>query len=213
MPRRCAVCEATGLGLCEPCAGALLRIVPPLCDRCGSPGAWPVQRCAECAGRRLGFARARAAVIYDARAKRLVGAWKDRGRRDLVPVLAGLVVDVVPRPDADALAFVPADHDRGLKRGHAPARALARELGRRWELPVLPLLARAGRVKPQRGLRLAERRRNVAGAFEPARASPRVVCLVDDVYTSGATAAACATELRHAGARRVEVVSFARAVR
>jgi len=213
LPRRCAVCEAAGTELCTPCERALLRLVPPLCERCGSPGAWPVQRCAECAGRRLAFARARSAVIYDARAKRLVGAWKERGRRDLAGVAGRLVAETIRRPEVDALAFVPAHPERSLRRGHAPARALARELGRRWELPVVTLLQRDGPLRPQRGLGLAERRRNVAGAFAAARASPPVVCLVDDVYTSGATAAACATELRRAGARRVEVVSFARAVR
>ena len=51
------------------------------------------------------------------------------------------------------------------------------------------------------------------GAFASARASPRAVCLVDDVYTSGATAGAAASALRRGGARRVEVVTLARAVR
>ena len=65
----------------------------------------------------------------------------------------------------------------------------------------------------QRGLSLAERRRNVGGAFRARVAVPSTVCLVDDVYTSGATVAAAAAALRAAGARRVEVVCFARAVR
>jgi predicted amidophosphoribosyltransferase len=68
-------------------------------------------------------------------------------------------------------------------------------------------------VARQRGLSLKERRRNVAGAFAPARGSPSRVCLVDDIYTSGATAAAAASALRRGGARRVEVVTLARAVR
>ena len=76
-----------------------------------------------------------------------------------------------------------------------------------------PLVGRARSVERQRGLGLKERRRNVAGAFASARASPTRVCLVDDVYTSGATAAAAASALRRGGARRVEVVTFARAVR
>ncbi len=65
----------------------------------------------------------------------------------------------------------------------------------------------------QRGLPLAERRRNVAGAFRPGGQSPPSVALIDDVYTSGATAAAVASALRQGGARRVDVVTFARAVR
>ena len=58
-----------------------------------------------------------------------------------------------------------------------------------------------------------ERRGNVAGAFSPSGASPPRVCLIDDVYTTGSTATACATELRRPGARRVDVVCLARAVR
>lgn len=172
-----------------------------------------MRRCAECAGRRLGFASARAAIVYDERARRFVGAWKERGRRALAAQAAELVVDVVPRPEADALTAVPSEPERRRRRGDAPAERLARELGDRWELPVLRVLSRSRGGERQRGQRLTDRRRNVRDAFAPARDSPRGVVLVDDVYTSGATAAACATELRRAGARRVEVVSLARAVR
>src|SRR3990172_3465322 len=84
-------------------------------------------RCAECAGRRLAFARARAAIVYDEPARALVGTWKERGRRDLAALAAELVTAVVARPDVEALTFVPSDFERGLSRGHAPAERLARE--------------------------------------------------------------------------------------
>jgi predicted amidophosphoribosyltransferase len=116
-------------------------------------------------------------------------------------------------PAADALASVPSDPERRRERGDAPAERLARELGELWELPVRPLLRRTRAGPRQRGQRLADRRRNVRGVFAAAGEAPRRVVLVDDVYTSGATAAACAAELRRAGARRVDVVSLARAVR
>jgi predicted amidophosphoribosyltransferase len=128
-------------------------------------------------------------------------------------VAAGLVLETVPRPEVDLVTFVPPDGDRRLKRGHHPAERLARELGVRWELPVEPALVRGGPSRRQRGLALAERRRNVRGAFRAPGGVPAAVCLVDDVYTSGATANAASLALRKAGARRVEVVCFARAVR
>jgi competence protein ComFC len=190
-----------------------VRLFPPVCERCGAPGAWPVPRCAECSGRRLGFATARAAILYEAHAKTVVRAWKENGRRDLSRVVAELVAEVVARPDADVLTYVPGERDRVLRRGHAPPERLAAELSRLWSLPVEPLLLRARRVSPQRGLSLVERRRNVAGAFAAASRVSGAVALVDDVYTTGSTVSACAAALRRAGAERVDVVCLARAVR
>ena len=213
LPRHCAACGAVGSELCGRCLRALPRLPPPFCERCGAPTAWPVRRCAECSGRRLAFATARAAVIYDDRVRALVRAWKEHGRRQLAAVAADLVVASVVRPNVLALAFVPADAGRVLKRGHHPAERLACELGRRWGLPVVHALARDEGRPRQRGLALAVRRRNVAGAFRPVLSVPVRMALVDDVYTSGATAAEAASTLRKAGARRVDVVTFARAVR
>ena len=214
LPQRCAICAVVGDAVCAACLASLTRLAPPLCERCGSPGPWPVRRCAECAGRRLAFATARAAIVYEQQASAFVASWKEHGRRDLAATAADLVVAVVAKPSVAALTFVPADDDRTLERGHSPPRGLAGELGARWGLPVVPLLERIRRVPRQRGLTLAERRRNVRGAFSAARASPwSAIGLVDDVYTTGATANACASALRRAGARRVDAVSLARAVR
>jgi predicted amidophosphoribosyltransferase len=152
-------------------------------------------------------------VAYDDGVRRLVRSWKERGLRTLAAVAADAIADTLVPPRAAALTFVPPDRGRGLDRGHHPAERLARELGERWSLPVLPLLGRTRPVSRQRGLSLADRRRNVAGAFAPECASPRTVALVDDVYTSGSTASAAATALRRAGSRRVDVVTFARVVR
>ena len=214
LPVRCVVCSAGGgKQLCAQCCATLTRLRPPFCERCGAPTAWPVARCRECSGRRLAFASARAAVEYDEPVRRLIAAWKERGLRRLAADAAELMVVTLPRPRAPLLTFVPPDHDRLRWRGHHPAERLARELGGRWELPIRPLLRKTRQIPRQRGLPLADRRRNVAGAFAPAATAPTRVALVDDVYTSGATVAAAASALRKAGARRVEVLTFARVVR
>ena len=213
LPSRCAGCDVPGPALCETCLAGLVRIAPPVCERCGCPGAWPVRRCVECAGRRLAFARARGAVVYDARSRPLVSAWKERGRRDLARVFAAVVNEVIARPDAEVLTFVPGDRERGRERGHVPAARLARALGEIWGMPDRPLLVRTGGSRRQAGLPRAERRTNVRGLFDARSGAGGLVVLVDDVYTTGATVSACATALRRAGASRVEVVCLARAVR
>ena len=212
LPRRCLVCGAGGTTLCAGCRDGLPRLEPPLCDRCGAPTAWPVQRCRECSGRRLAFTQARAAVAYDEKVRRLVTGWKERGLRRIADDAAALVVECVPRPEADVVTFVPADRRRQRERGHHPAERLARALAGRWQLPCRPLVVRARETERQRGLPLAARRRNVAGAFA-ARPVTGDVLLVDDVYTSGATVSAAAAALCASGAAHVNVVSFARAIR
>ena len=212
-PERCAVCRRPGSALCEHCRDSFVRLSPPLCERCGSPGAWPVRRCAECSGRRLAFSRARAAIVYDGGAKSFVRSWKERGQRRLAAVAAEIVADAISIPDVDVLAHVPGDPERAWQRGMVAPKGLALALGSLWRLPAADLLRRLHSLPRQRGLALADRRRNVRGSVVARGDVPRSVCLVDDVYTSGATADACASALRRAGASRVEVVTFARAVR
>lgn len=213
LPQRCLVCGAAGPQLCAGCRAALPVLAPPLCERCGAPTAWPVRRCRECAGRRLAFAAARAAVAYDEPVRRLVAGWKERGLRRLSDDAAAVMAERLDRPGDALVTFVPPDGDRSLTRGYHPAERLAASLAEAWCLPCEPLLGRTRASRRQRGLSLSERRRNVAGVFAPRRAVSGAVLLVDDVYTTGATASAAASALRRAGAARVEVVTFARALR
>ena len=199
--------------LCAACRGSLVLLAPPWCELCGAPTAWPVARCRECAGRRLAFASARAAVAYSGAARPFIRAWKERGLRHAAVLAAELVAERTARPAADVIAYIPPDDGRYLARGHHPAERLATCLAREWGLDAAPLVARGRTIRRQAGLTLAERRRNVRGAFRAAGAVPASVLLVDDVYTTGATCGAAAAALRAGGANRVDVVTFARAVR
>jgi predicted amidophosphoribosyltransferase len=142
-----------------------------------------------------------------------VRAWKEHGLRRLAPLAAELVATHVAVPAADVITYIPPDPARQLTRSRHPAEALATELARRWQLQSAALLARTRSAHRQAALPRAGRRANVAGSFSAIAEAPPRVLLVDDVYTTGSTASAAATALRAAGARRVEVVTFARAVR
>jgi ComF family protein len=192
---------------------SLARVSAPLCARCGAPTAWPVARCIDCSGRRIAFASARAAVQYAGPARSLVQAWKERGLRPIAALAAELTTEVVPCPVADVITYIPPVGERSREGGYHPPELLARELAARWGLECVRLLGRARAAPRQTGLPLAERVRNVRGAFTATTEPPPAVVLVDDVYTSGATVSEAASTLRAAGARAVHALAFARAVR
>jgi predicted amidophosphoribosyltransferase len=152
-------------------------------------------------------------VLYDGPARALVRAWKEHGVRRAAILAAELVTAHVEPPPADVITYIPPDPKRQLHRATHPAQALAGELGRRWQLSHGALLARTRSSGRQAGLALDDRRRNVRGLFTARTAVTGSVVLVDDVYTTGATAAAAAHALRTAGAAEVHVVTFARTPR
>ncbi|HEY7258482.1 MAG TPA: ComF family protein [Gaiellales bacterium] len=215
LPPRCALCPAAEEPLCGPCLAQLPYLAGPACARCGRPTAIPVGECRECAGRRLAFERAAAAVAYEGGGRTLVGHLKSGRRRALAVPAGAVVAALLDAGSCEAVCWVPGDRWRTIRRGCHPAELLAREAARRWGLPALDLLEPARLRRAQRGLDPAARRRNVRGAFRVRRAAavPRVVAIVDDVYTTGATLDACARALRDAGARAVHGFTLARAVR
>ena len=117
---------------------------------------------------------------------------------------------------AAVLVPVPLHPRRRRARGFNQSELLARELGRRAGIAVAAAaLVRRQDTPPQTGLSAAARRANVRGAFavrHRSQVSGRAVVLVDDVLTTGATAAACAQALRAAGAREVRLLTAARVV-
>jgi ComF family protein len=115
--------------------------------------------------------------------------------------------------DGVLLVPVPLHPRRRRERGYNQSELLALELAKRTGLEVAaPALVRRKDTAPQTGLKAASRRANVAGAFavrKQAKVVGRTVVLVDDVFTTGATARACALALHQAGVRSVRLITAA----
>ena len=116
--------------------------------------------------------------------------------------------------EVNGLVPVPLHPKRLAERGFNQAALLAGELGRRWRIPVFPtLLARIVPTQPQSELTEAERRQNVREAFALRRAAAVKgghLLLIDDILTTGSTAAECARALQAGGAETVGVFTLAR---
>jgi ComF family protein len=172
-------------------------------------------RCGACAAAPPCFDYARAAGAYAGPLREALHALKFHGRRGLARPLAALVREQCAHalaPDIDALVPVPLARARERARGFNQAGLIATRLAAGLGVPVRGRwLRRLRETAPQTELAAAERTRNVRDAFAASPAvSGRHVVIVDDVFTTGATAAECARVLRRAGACRVGVLTVAR---
>jgi ComF family protein len=149
----------------------------------------------------------------------LVHALKYRGERTYGRLLGTMLAAAASRhrlPLPEAWVPVPLHPERRALRGFNQSEDLARRLQRETGIRAIAALRRLRATVSQAGLTAVERRANLQGAFaldERWRrlVAQRHVALVDDVYTTGSTAAACAAALRAAGARRVDLWAIARA--
>jgi ComF family protein len=225
LPPLCPACREPVIGqaLCAGCWSKLSFIAPPYCERLGIPFAYDpgvgllsMQAIADPPA----FGRARAAVRYDEVARTLVHAFKYGDRLDLAPTI-GLWMARAGREltaEADAIVPVPLHWRRLWARRFNQSAMLADVVAQDCGLPVAYEALK--RIKPtaqQVGLTRAQRAENIQGAFRVAPAgraavAGRRVVLVDDVFTTGATAEGCTRALMRAGAANVDVLTFARVV-
>jgi predicted amidophosphoribosyltransferase len=228
VPSSCVACGGpvahAADALCPSCRAVLPWLRGPLCPRCalpthdGRPGG-----AGGGAGRRAGCPAAGgpldaawAPLAHEGPARAIVHALKFRGAVRLVDLMAAQVVANAPPGllDGAVLVPVPAHPARRRARGFDHAGRLAAAVGGRTGRQVAACLRRSGPVRRQVG---ATRAARVAGGRVDVRLGggappPRVVVLVDDVHTTGATLHACAAALRAGGSQRVVAVTYARAL-
>ena len=160
-----------------------------------------------------------AAFCFQGPARSLVHALKYRGQRRLAAFMAALPQDpacLTAAGTAVTLTYVPLHRSKLISRGYNQAELYARAISRRWRLPVKDLLLKRIPTQAQNRLGLDERGRNLAGSFGLRRMTGTVtgrVILVDDVFTTGSTATACARVLREGLDVEVDVWTFARTVK
>jgi ComF family protein len=205
--------------VCRRCRTQLRPPPAPRCERCGAPlrmtgRAHESWDCAECRAWPDAIRSARSAFLLQPPADRLVHQLKYRGWPALAVPMASLMEDRWPGDAHEPAVIVPVPTTprRVRERGYNQARELAAAWGRRTGRTVNCLLRRAAAVSTQTALQPAARAANVAGAFDASTAAHGLhVILLDDVLTTGATAAECARTLMDAGACCVRLMTFARA--
>ena len=215
----CAVCHSwDGARLCRDCVA---RFAAPAsrCERCAIEVPAGIAVCGACLRDPPSHDRTVAAVDYAHPWDGLISAFKFHGALDLAAVLAQRLVAAVEAAGSarpDLLLPVPLGPARLRERGYNQAWELARRVARALDCRCdARLLLRIKDTAQQLALPRARRADNVRGAFlvEPSRAGElrgRDVALVDDVLTTGATAAEIARVLKLAGAANVQVWVLAR---
>ncbi|MGH2731505.1 MAG: ComF family protein [Actinomycetota bacterium] len=212
-PQQCVGCGRLARGgICRACLADLPRPGPAVCGRCGAPTAVAVADCRDCRGRGFAFDVARQAVIFTSTVREAILRLKYRSERALADVLGLLLGEVAASLEPQPVTWVPSGQRRLRERGFDHARLLAETCASRLQLPVGPMLVRAREAPPQVGLEPRVRRENLKGVLRCLTPAPSAMLVIDDVFTTGATASEAARALKAAGAERVTVLCLARAL-
>ena len=227
LPPRCLTCEAGVEApgqLCAACFRATGFVTEPCCHRCGRPFGHAGQggrtmECWQCVAEPPPWRQARAALRYDEQARRIILPLKYGDRVEAAGALGAHMAraGAALLDEAQVLVPVPLHWRRRLQRRYNQAALLAWAIGGiGGGCTVLPdAIRRVRATQSLAGKTRRERAETVAGAFALRRSRARQIAgrgvvLVDDVLTTGATAAACATVLLAAGAAHVDLLVAAR---
>lgn len=216
-PPRCPFCNEVqspgGKKICKQCLKEIPKRRPPFCMKCGKP----VEKeegelCKNCQNRMPLFDKAYPMLLYRKKVPEALARFKYKNDRQigkiLIEELGKETLAELKRLPVDGIVPVPMHWKKEKLRGYNQAYLLAKEIGRILELPVYKnYLVRTISTVAQKELTAGERKKNIKKAFKIGKNVVKLehILLVDDIYTTGATASACAGVLKEAGVKKVYV--------
>lgn len=220
-PARCPFCdeilEDAKKALCEKCRTKIRYVGQRFCLHCGKL-LWDEKKeyCADCRKRKHAYDRGRILLVYEDAVKEAIYRFKYGKRKAYAVNFAKMLCaetdsflrDIRP----DGIVPVPLYFLRYHKRGYNQSYLLAKEIGRRYSIPVYNnLVIRAKNTKAQKTLSLVQRQNNLNKAFKMKQNDVKLdtILLVDDIYTTGSTLDAVAGLLKEAGVSYVYFVALA----
>ncbi len=224
-PANCELCGEPVAGdayLCDTCSEKATRIIAPFCEKCSEPFAGAISgefTCANCAHRALDFDCAVSAYRSRGIIRVVMLRFKYGGELQLRHPVGRWLLEAMNdsrlrQRSFDWIVPVPLHPARLRERGFNQAELLAKILGAKTAVPVLPALERTRYTTTQTAFDRIERMENLRDAFRLRRNFAVRDCrvlLVDDVLTTGSTLSECARVLREAGVASVHAVTAARA--
>ncbi len=201
----------TRLNLCSSCLEKLPFNDKKVCLCCGAPVENEADYCLRCMDTKRAFDKCRSVFVYDGLAKKVLLSFKYGEKKYLKNLLAKLMTDkyLSERFEADVVTFVPMTKKEQRKRGYNQSELLAREIANSLSLECRPSLEKVKESPEQKSLSAKERAENLKGVFSCSDAAlkGKRVLLIDDVFTTGATANECSGVLLKAGASNVLVLT------
>ncbi|MEO0676944.1 MAG: ComF family protein [Pseudomonadota bacterium] len=226
-PSQCVGCGdlvESDHGLCGPCWRDTPFITDGICDACGVPllGGEPgeLALCDDCLTHKRPWSRGRSTLVYEGRARAMVLGLKRGSREDLVapagPWMAHAGRDLIE--DDTLIVPVPLHWTRLISRRFNQAALLAgsvaRATGREADMTALTRIMRTPQLKDAtHDMRFKVLKDAIRPNAARHKMRDRAVLLIDDVMTSGATLSAATHAAYQGGARRVDVLTLARAAR
>lgn len=218
--RHCSCCNSNLLShesghLCQNCLKSIKIVGSEVCRCCGHP--FPgvdIHLCENCRRNKLPFRKARSLYYHEGCPRQLLLRLKYGRDRTVLPGLTQIGRSIIPLSlsDYDDIVPVPLAPNSLRSRGWNQAILLAKIFA--GNKKVSPMgLSRVRTTPHQAGLNGAQRRQNLRGAFavrRPGTFNRRKICLIDDVFTTGTTAAECSRTLLEDGASMVDVLTLTR---
>ena len=209
--------------LCPSCQKALQQVGPLYCQRCGKPLPDGGAHCYQCRGSKAKQFKCkiiRSALVFGPQVRELVHHFKYADQPYLAAYLAQYMDQSFEKytelSEAELLIPVPLHKKKQSHRGYNQSELLARELAKTRTMALdTTCLIRSRNTPSQTEFGREGRLANMSGAFTCVNASAvkgKVVLLIDDVATTGATLEGCAQALKEAGAKKVMAYTLAREV-